>query len=151
MTTTILPISKPTYAARLGRLKEQKPLQAICNKCGMLSISFYAGRCWLCCHADNPTFGTSNFRKCELASSERMAEARSKLEQWIGREVEFQPNDSPNSPSERGTVMQVTQGLKNGLRFRIQSSVTGKQCYRQPDQVRLAKQTEAADVLQPTA
>lgn len=148
---TVLPISKSTYTARLDRLKQEQPLRSICNKCGTLSVPFYAGCCWLCCHADNPTFGTSDFRKGTKEDAEVRAETRVKLESWVGRDVEFRSTVSPLSPFERGVVMRVANGLKNGPQFCVRSHDTGKQCYRRPDQVRLARQTEDADVLQPTA
>jgi len=148
---TILPISKRTYAVRLDRLKQEQPLQAICNKCGTLSVPFYAGCCWLCCHADNPTFGTSDFRKGTKEDAEAKAETKVKLESWVGRDVEFRSTVSPLSTFERGVVMRVANGLKNGPQFCVRSHDTGKQYYRRPDQVRLARQTEDADVLQPTA
>lgn len=152
MTATMLPISKLTYAARLDRLKAEKPLQAICNKCGTLSITFYAGCCWLCCHANNPTFGTSDFRRKGQESSESKMEEKLKLETWIGRDVEFRATVSPFSRFERGVVVRVVKGLKGGMHFCVRSHSTGKQCYRRPDQVRIAPEVEEdASVLQQTA
>ena len=149
--TTILPISKLTYAARLERLKQEQPLQSICNKCGTLSVPFYAGCCWLCCHADNPTFGTSDFRKGTKKSAAAKAENKIDLEAWVGRDVEFRTNTSTTSPCQRGVVVRVAKGFKTGKQLCVRSHETGKECYRRLDQVRLVAQTEDANVLQQTA
>lgn len=148
---TVLPISKSTYTARLDRLKQEQPLQSICNKCGTLSVPFYAGCCWLCCHADNPTFGTSDFRKGTKEDAEAKAETKVKLESWVGRDVEFRSTVSPLSTFERGVVVRVAKGFKTGKQLCVRSHETGKECYRRLDQVRLVTRTEEASVLQQTA
>lgn len=148
---TVLPISKLTYAARLERLKQDQPLQAICNKCGTLAVPFYAGCCWLCCHADNPTFGTSDFRKGTKKGAEAKAENKLKLEAWVGHDVEFRSTVSPFSSFKRGVVVRVAKGFKTGKQLCVRSHETGKECYRRLDQVRLVTRTEDANVLQQTA
>lgn len=149
---TVMPISKSTYEKCVTQLATGDSPELPCRKCGELVTPFYAECCWFCCHAGNPGFGTYGFLKTQGQQAlQQAAEDKAKLEAWVGRDVEFRTNATvAASPFERGVVLKVADGQKIGLRFYIRSRVTGKQFLRQPEHVRLAN-TEAADVLQPTA